>query len=152
VVLSLLRSLASPSPDESSKLLAMALEAAAGSGLLQTVASEGAAILERIEPAAWRVPEEWVDQLRRAGSAVATVPKARAEVGAGWNDPRLVLTDRERDVLRFLPSRLTQREIASELYVSVNTLKFHLKVMYRKLGVTSRAEAADLARKAYGIR
>ena len=57
------------------------------------------------------------------------------------------LTDRERDVLRFLPSRLTVREIADELYVSVNTLKFHLKVIYRKLGVTSRAEAAAKARQ-----
>ena len=50
-------------------------------------------------------------------------------------------------MLRFLPSRLTVREIADELYVSVNTLKFHLKVIYRKLGVTSRAEAAAWARR-----
>ena len=56
------------------------------------------------------------------------------------------LTGRERDVLRFLPSRLTVREIAEELYISVNTLKFHLRVIYRKLGVNSRAEAADVAR------
>jgi len=56
------------------------------------------------------------------------------------------LTARERDVLRFLPSRLTLGEIADELYVSVNTLKFHLKLIYRKLGVNSRAEAAEFAR------
>jgi LuxR family maltose regulon positive regulatory protein len=56
------------------------------------------------------------------------------------------LTQRERDVLRFLPSRLTLKEIADELYVSVNTLKFHLKVIYRKLGVNSRSEAAEIAR------
>jgi LuxR family maltose regulon positive regulatory protein len=57
------------------------------------------------------------------------------------------LTGRERDVLRFLPSRLTMREIADELFISVNTLKFHLKVIYRKLGVSSRAEAAEIARQ-----
>jgi LuxR family maltose regulon positive regulatory protein len=56
------------------------------------------------------------------------------------------LTLRERDVLRFLPSRLTVREIADELDISVNTLKFHLKVIYRKLGVETRAEAAHAAR------
>jgi LuxR family maltose regulon positive regulatory protein len=57
------------------------------------------------------------------------------------------LTERERDVLRFLPSRLTMREIADELFISVNTLKFHLKLIYRKLGVSSRAEAAEVARR-----
>jgi LuxR family maltose regulon positive regulatory protein len=39
------------------------------------------------------------------------------------------------------------REIADELYLSVNTVKFHLKVIYRKLGVTSRPEAAEKARR-----
>ena len=57
------------------------------------------------------------------------------------------LTERERDVMRFLPSRLTLQEIANELYISMNTLKFHLKVIYRKLGVSSRAEAAEVARQ-----
>ena len=41
-----------------------------------------------------------------------------------------------------LPSRLTLNEIAKELYVSVNTLKFHLRVISRKLNVKSRDEAA----------
>ena len=55
------------------------------------------------------------------------------------------LTDRERDVLRLLPTRLTFGEIAKELYVSVNTVKFHIRVIYRKLGVNSREEAAAVA-------
>jgi LuxR family maltose regulon positive regulatory protein len=45
-----------------------------------------------------------------------------------------------------LPSRLTLREISGELFVSQNTLKFHLRVIYRKLGVNSRAEAVETAR------
>ena len=57
------------------------------------------------------------------------------------------LTERELDVVRFLPSRLTVREIVDELYISQNTLKFHLKVIYRKLGVSSRAEASEAARR-----
>ena len=56
------------------------------------------------------------------------------------------LTDRELGVLRMLPSRLTIREIGDELGISVNTVKFHLRVIYRKLGVGSRNEAAAMAR------
>jgi LuxR family maltose regulon positive regulatory protein len=68
---------------------------------------------------------------------------------AGQDAQRLIddLTDRERDVLRLLPSRLTLSEIAAELYVSHNTLKFHLRAIYRKLGAVSRAEAVDSARQ-----
>jgi len=57
------------------------------------------------------------------------------------------LTARERDVLRLLPTRLTLREVAGELFVSQNTLKFHLRVIYQKLGVNSRAEAVETARR-----
>ena len=48
------------------------------------------------------------------------------------------LTDRELSVLRYLPSMMTNEEIADELFVSVNTVKAHLKRIYRKLGVISR--------------
>ena len=45
-------------------------------------------------------------------------------------------------MLRYLPTMMTNAEIASELYVSVNTVKAHLKRIYRKLGVVSRRQAA----------
>ena len=125
--------------DESLKFATGAVEQAAQAGILQTVASEGADILELVERAAWRVPSPWLERLRRTAASSSMHVRV----------PKLIdpLTERERDVLRFLPSRLTIREIADELFVSVNTLKFHLKVIYRKLGVSSRAEAAELARR-----
>src|SRR5258705_1889335 len=51
------------------------------------------------------------------------------------------LSDREIIVLRYLPSRLSNPEIARNLYVSVNTLKTHLKHIYRKLEVANRSDA-----------
>jgi len=51
------------------------------------------------------------------------------------------LTDRELAVLQLLPSMMSNEQIAGELFVSVNTVKVHLKSLYRKLGVSSRREA-----------
>ncbi len=57
------------------------------------------------------------------------------------------LTDRELAVLRYLPSTLSQREIAGELYVSLNTVKTHCRAIYRKLGVDGRKPAVQAARE-----
>ena len=57
------------------------------------------------------------------------------------------LTDRELDVLRYLPTMLNNADIAARMYVSVNTVKAHLRALYRKLGVTQRREAVARARE-----
>jgi len=56
------------------------------------------------------------------------------------------LTDRELAVLRFLPTQMTLREIAAELFVSLNTVKTHSSAVYRKLGVSDRKAAVHAAR------
>jgi LuxR family maltose regulon positive regulatory protein len=56
------------------------------------------------------------------------------------------LTERETVVLQYLPTMLKANEIATDLYVSVNTVKAHLRSMYRKLGVSNRREAVERAR------
>ena len=50
-------------------------------------------------------------------------------------------------MLRFLPTMMSNQEIASELFVSVNTVKTHLKAIYRKLDVADRREAVRRARE-----
>ena len=55
------------------------------------------------------------------------------------------LSERERETLSYLPSRLSNAEIAQELGVSINTLKTHLKHIYRKLEVDGRREAVARA-------
>lgn len=57
------------------------------------------------------------------------------------------LTDRETAVLRYLPTLLTNTELAEQMYISVNTVKAHLKSLYRKLDVASRRQAVHRARE-----
>ena len=56
------------------------------------------------------------------------------------------LTPSELRVLRYLRTNLSKREIADELYVSVNTVKTHVKHLYSKLDATTRREAVERAR------
>ena len=56
------------------------------------------------------------------------------------------LSPREQAVLRYLPTMMSNTEIAGELFVSGNTVKTHLKSIYRKLGVTRRRDAVERAR------
>jgi LuxR family maltose regulon positive regulatory protein len=57
------------------------------------------------------------------------------------------LSERELVVLRFLPTLMSNAEIAGEMFVSVNTVKTHLKHIYRKLDVSERREAVRRGRE-----
>ena len=132
--------LAGQSDDETARWATVAVDTATANGMLQTVAAEGTETIRHLEQWMWPAPEDWFERVRRAAADVAgRTPTVRIDLV----EP---LTDREWDVIRYLPSRLTVREIAAELYVSVNTLKSHMKAVYRKLGVSSRQEAAGVAR------
>lgn len=142
VVLHLLvgRSLREGERGSAEKEVATAVEIASRHGMLETVGAEGRDLLDLLELSAWRVPDGWMRRLRHVvvgSDAVRQVPGVLVDE----------LTARERDVLRLLPTRLTLREVAGELFVSPNTLKFHLRVIYQKLGVNSRAEAVETARR-----
>ena len=56
----------------------------------------------------------------------------------------LQLNEREYEILQLLAKGLTNQEIAEEVFVSVNTVKYHLKNVYEKLGVNNRKEALHL--------
>jgi LuxR family maltose regulon positive regulatory protein len=57
------------------------------------------------------------------------------------------LSDQERRVLRLLAAGLSNPEIAQELFISINTVKTHIKNIYSKLGVNSRKSARQAARQ-----
>ncbi len=71
-------------------------------------------------------------------------PAARRTNGDPLLEP---LSERELAVLRFLPTMMSNAEIASEMFVSVNTVKTHLKHIYRKLDVSERRDAVRRGRE-----
>jgi len=96
-----------------------------------------------------------LDRHRRSGTAHASLIAAILNVLAG-NEPgslpagprrlREPLSHAEARVLRYLPTKLSAPEIAGELYLSVNTVKTHMRHLYDKLGVHRRHEAVEQAR------
>jgi LuxR family maltose regulon positive regulatory protein len=56
------------------------------------------------------------------------------------------LSEREIDVLQLVAEGLTNQEIASRLYLSLNTIKVHTRNIYSKLGVNNRTQAAARAK------
>ena len=72
-----------------------------------------------------------------------TVPEPAPELEPATTE---ALSERERDILRYLPTVLTAGEIAGSLGISINTVKAHMRAIYRKLGAARRREAVVRAR------
>jgi len=117
-----------------------AAELAAPEHLVRVFLDEGAAVTRLARAAAESLGTESGTSL-----SVALGSPPRRSRGTP-RQPAAILTERELSVLRFLPSRLTNAEIARECFMSVNTVKAHLKSVYAKLGVSSRASAIERAR------
>lgn len=91
-------------------------------------------------------PPDTLQFLTEAAELCTGVLKRRMEAGrtkAAWipSDTATPLTPQEERVAQFLPSGLTNREIAEELNISRETVKAHLQHIYTKLGVRTRSAA-----------
>ena len=73
-------------------------------------------------------------------------PAVREDAGRRPTPTTEPLTESETRVLRYLPTNLSAPEIAGELHLSLNTIRTHMRHLYAKLGVHTRAEAVESAR------
>jgi DNA-binding NarL/FixJ family response regulator len=95
-----------------------------------------------------RAPGDLVAALRRVPDG-HTEPAAPADTAVGESPDRTgELTVREREVLRLLTEGASTREIASALFISVNTARNHVQRVIGKLGTHSRLGAVAAARRA----
>ncbi len=121
--------------------LERALVLAEPEGYLRVFLDEGQPMAALLEAAAERgIAAGYVRLLRPALGETEVRPTATA----GLTEP---LSDRELDVVRLLATDLGGPGIASELYVSLNTLRTHTKNIYAKLGVNNRRAAVRRARE-----
>lgn len=103
-------------------------------------------------PAATRQLRRLLEEGEGVRSALAAVPghgAALAVVLERLHDATLAttLSQREQTILEYLPTRLTSQEIGDLLYISANTVKTHLKNLYRRLEVSRRDDAVRRARQ-----
>lgn len=114
-----------------------ALSLAADEGLVRVFVDLGPPIASLVRDAARRVPSG------HAQRVLVAVDGGRAQPARqGLVEP---LSDRELDVLRLLASDLDGPEIASSLFISLNTMRTHTKHIFAKLGVNSRRAAITRA-------
>lgn len=76
---------------------------------------------------------------------VAKVAAESEAHGLYWSGMQYGLTQREAEVLLLLSEGFSNRELAERLFVSEETIKSHIKSIYKKLDVTNRSEAVALA-------
>ena len=77
-----------------------------------------------------------------AGHAVFPADWLRQVQQAEASNPLVLLSPRQREVLQLLALGMDNDQIAAQLYISRNTVKFHVRTIYRRLGVHNRVEAA----------
>jgi len=99
-----------------------------------------------LRPLLQRQLEQGTDYRELVERALAVLD-AHSDARSAGNGRLDLLTERELEVLRYLPTMLSAREIAAELIVSPNTVRSHLKAIYSKLGSHRRSEAVQRARE-----
>ena len=129
---------------EALETLAAALSAAAPTGLFRVFLDECEpvkAILEELKP---RLTDEaLIAYANRLSEAMSCEP---AKPATGDRHEAL-LSERELEVLRYLAKGLTYEQIGQQLFLSLNTVQFHVKNIYSKLLVNKRLQAIETARE-----
>jgi len=95
----------------------------------------------------WRDRRFWAAPDPGMARELLTTAQRRTAEGASRRraDPALVeqLSGKELEVLRLMSTKLSRREIAAHLYVSINAVKTHQREVFRKLEVADRAGAGS---------
>jgi LuxR family maltose regulon positive regulatory protein len=129
--------------EESLDALKRALSLAEPEGFVRSIIDGGAPVGELLRSARARgIAVDYVDRLLAALGTETGEGQAARPPRSPLAEP---LTEREMEVLRLLTTGLSTIEIAEQLFVTANTIRSHVKNIYRKLSVHGRMEAVQRA-------
>lgn len=132
---------------EEDAMIAMedALSSARSEGYVRSILDEGEAVGGALRTAiAQGIEVDYAGQLLRAHQREPKRSPSQRTQAVGLVDP---LSERELEVLRLLVTDLSTIEISNELFISVSTVRSHIKQIYSKLDAHSRFEAVSRARE-----
>jgi LuxR family maltose regulon positive regulatory protein len=124
--------------DQAIEVLERTLTLAEGGGYLRIFLDEGRVIRNLLRQA---IESDYVERLLEE---FADLDKTSTINTHGLVEP---LSAREIEVLQLLAGGLSNHEIGNEIFVTTNTVKWHLKNIFAKLGVHNRTQAVDRARE-----
>jgi len=141
--------------DETAALAALrqAVELAAPGGALRLLVDCGPGVIGLLQKLLTAgVAPRYIQQVlaafgSSAGEALALIRRESQDAAEGTSAPVATLTNREIDVLILLAERLSDKEIAVRLVLSLGTVRKHTMHIYSKLGVNNRRTAAATARR-----
>jgi LuxR family maltose regulon positive regulatory protein len=129
-------------PEQALATLEHALELAEPEGYVRVFADEGAPMARLLRRMATRSPAS--EYIRRLLEALGESVKIESPISSPLNEP---LSQRELEVLRLIVDGATNKEIAHELVLTVNTVKRHISNIFGKLDASNRAQAIARARE-----
>jgi LuxR family maltose regulon positive regulatory protein len=131
--------------DDARRAIESALEASAPRGFFRLFLDEGGILRPLLESTlrALKAPDlaAYVKRL------LAALPDESAKATAAPTTGVETLSERETDVLRLLADGQSYKEVGQRLFLSLNTVQFHVKSIYRKLAVNKRLQAVEKARE-----
>jgi LuxR family maltose regulon positive regulatory protein len=131
-------------PDDAATSLERSLDLAEPAGLSRLIVEHG----NRVRPLLHRHVRHGTAHPVMVADVLETIEHRGGEGSPGvavlLAEP---LSEREQAILRYLPTMMSNHEIAGELFVSVNTVKTHLKAIYRKLDASGRRDAVQRGRE-----
>jgi LuxR family maltose regulon positive regulatory protein len=131
--------------DDARRAMESALEASAPRGFFRLFLDEGR-ILRPLLESAGRLLKS-ADLAAYVKRLLAAMPDESAKVTAVAPTGVENLSERETDVLRLLADGQSYKEVGQNLFLSLNTVQFHVKSIYRKLAVNKRLQAVEKARE-----